>query len=455
MKCFARYLDPTPRKEVTIPASVEIYMYRNCTLNSEQQKRKVKPLRLRHEAIPKRTAAKGVVFDSTCTPDSTPTKPQMDSKGDERESVSSEYSTRNREKPFPSVSDSDKGREMWKKSYVAMAECITEADQPQNSKENRHLLKHSNATKYKSTEEKSDSLSWRHGGVSCRKRKLPQTLLSVLKRKPEVSVLGYLENPSNSVTAQKSGLVSKFENKPLSTVYGFPTDTPHEQQTVKDILLGKDYTADTSVVQIISDSKSEKTSIWILNELPVDESPESETLKDTPMQQDNTTDSAAIQITSESDMEHSSDIDDESLKNKSANRAVVANERDNYEVDSENSSDDDSITRKIEGSKEFRNTVCQLSDSQIEDHRNVVCLYDEDEPLENKSGWTNDSVLSVGDHCNESDEDCPFCSCHSDNEKDEQNNDTNGTSGPHDEICEIDLIDDLLDEEASYLNETL
>ena len=440
MKCFARYLDPTPRKEVAIPASVEIYMYRNCTLNSDQQKRKMKPLRYRHEAILKRTVAKGVVFDSTCTTNSTPTKTQMDGNGDESESVSSEYSIKNREEPFPSVSDSDKGREMWKKCHVVIEKCTTKADQPQNSKEDRHSPSHSNVTKYKSAEEKSDNVSWRHGGVSSRKRKLPQTLLSVLKRKPKVSVLGYLENPDNGVTSQKSGLVSKSEN---TTVYEFPTDTPYEQQTVKDIVLGKDSATDTSVVEIISDSKSEKTSIRVLN----DESPKSETIKE----KDSTTNTPAVQITSESDIEHNSDIDDQGLKNKSANRTVLTN---NYVVDSANSSDDDSIKRKIEGFKEFGNTVCQLSDSRVEDRGNVVCLYDEDEPPENKSGWNNDGVLSVGDHGNECDEDCPFCSSHSDNEKEEKNNDTNVTSSPHDEVYEIDLIDDLLDEEASYLNET-
>ena len=74
MRCFTQYLDPTPREEMVIPPSVQNYIYRSSNTGVTHPLSKRRAPRTMTSVNTKRRTARGVVFDTTLSPQSNSAK---------------------------------------------------------------------------------------------------------------------------------------------------------------------------------------------------------------------------------------------------------------------------------------------------------------------------------------------------------------------------------------------
>ena len=154
-----------------------------------------------------------------------------------------------------------------------------------------------------------------------------------------------------------------------------------------------------------------------------------------------------IEISSDSESEKDSDGDEANVNNLSTTGAIVEGTENVNDVSVESGA-----INYVDDSINTNNEERCVSHS----------IQEETEPQENTSKWNNESGLSTGLLENQTDDEdeCPFCSSNSENEgellrgKNKKDIDVLGSCAEHD-VSEIDLIDDLLEEEASYLEVTL
>ena len=460
-------------------------MYRSCALNVDQH-RNTKPFKFRDQVNPKRTAARGVVFDTTFTPENTPTKTQNCTKRDEKKFASSNYSGRDKTSTFYSLSDSANKTDVCKRERKERYS--EDVNALRKSPKDAHSLKNVDTRSNEIVQEELENRNWCQGVIRNRKRKLPQTLLSTLKRKPKVSILGYFEKQSKSASAQEYDLICSVSE-------------PSNEASI--------------VHQSVEHAAAEKNRVGVAHVVDLGDS-------DSESNDDKGFESKADQL-AESSEERSNSSEPVKMKSEEIvpeNDLVGVTsleERDTCTVDSESNNNSDPVERITE---QLKNTTNQTGGGKVKDLTTGTFLYDGDEPVGNKSVWNKESGSSSGGRNNESDEDCPFCSSHRDseneqtggvsetlsaqnvvNESGEQNDgvsgnlsaqgvtnevenenqqtdcitgssntqdevnemdseneeetDVNGRFITHDVVNEIDLIDDLLEDEASYLNETL
>ena len=391
MRCFTQYLDPTPREEVVIPASVENYIYRSKTTNVPQARSKRRTLHSRISVNTKRRAARGVVFDTTLSPPSSSAKlhvgdreminEKVEMKAPHESAISNTVYTKE---------DKNASTEATKTVEITAKQINTIS----RTKECRVSLNQitNHVTKVEDNRE-SDEVSFVRDVSNNKKRKLPQTLLSTLKRKPIVSVLG-------CQSRQCEG--------------------------------------ETSALQLTTNSKAQDKA---LNKENTSEC-ESETEKCGDQR-------IVIEIDSDSENEKDCDVDETNPNEKNCSTTSDI-------VEGTGNMNDVSVESGV------TNCVDDSINTNNEERCATQSIEEESEAEENGSKWNNESGLSTGLPENQSDDDdnCPFCPSNSENEgdvlrsKNENDVDIFGSFAEHD-VSEIDLIDDLLEEEASYLEVTL
>ena len=391
MGCFTQYLDPTPREEVVIPPSVQNYIYRSNNTNLTHARSKRRTPRTRTSVNTKRRAARGVVFDTTLSPQSNSAKSDIGAREKIEMAAPHEITISNTIYTKVDKEGSTQGT----KTVELAAKRINTIPR---TKEYRVSL--NQVTNHESAVEdklQTEEVSFLQDVSHKKKRKLPQTLLSTLKRKPEVSVLGFLnKHGEGKPSALHRTSNSKAEDKAL--------DGARRKENADERESEKEKSRDQcEVIEISSDSEGEKDS-------NVDET-------------------------------------NENTKNRSTTSDIVE--------DTENVND-------VNDESDATNCVDDSINTDNEERCTTHSMEEETEPQENKSKWNNESGLSTGLSENQSDEEdeCPFCSSDSEKEgelsrsKNKSDIDVLDSFAEHD-VSEIDLIDDLLEEEASYLEVTL
>ena len=429
MRCFTQYLDPAPRKNVSIPTSVQKYMYKSCATSGKQQIHRRKALKLGNKMSHRRTVARGVVFDTSFSLQNNTKKSAEGDKVEEREDANETIGTvhsRHEELcAFLRKIHTEASKTCLEVKTESKELCTETVCTRRNTSDSTLLVNCVGTTEpmYLREKHKSDRIgvSRLTKGVSCnKKRKLPETLVSALmKRKPKVSVLGYLGRYDESVGADigVSNSAAKSENATCRSGVldsNHPSETTHFRgvagQIVKINKLQKDQDATIT-------SDCENGDMFCGN-------------SECKIEGDKLTESAI----------HSSESGNGGIFSRQSNTPL-------------------SVENKSEVSRWFNGTMNE-SDNQTGDDSDV--LSNEEDQLQEykRSEWNNESTLSMGYKGNESDEDCPFCPSRSgneDNERSPQNEDKqdNFNTLNEQEISEIDLIDDLIDEEVVYLKDTL
>ena len=394
MRCFTQYLDPTPREEVVIPPSVQSYMYRVNNTDVSQARSKRRRIGSRTSVNTKRRAARGVVFDTTLSPHRSSANFDIGHREMINEKVEiqvqQERSTNNTVRTKEDKHASAEGPKTVEiaveqvKAISKTKECRVSLNQVTN-----HVT---------IVEDKLEmgEVGFIRGVSNKKRRKLPQTLLSTLNRKPVVSVLGYQNRHGEGKTsALELTTNSKAKDKALDKVFLKENTSECGSETEKCLDQGE-------VIEINSDSESEK-------DCDVETNPDEKNL-----------------FTTSDSIEGTENMNDVNVENSVKN----------------------CVYDSINTNKEERSTTHSIEE--------------ESEALENGSMWHNESGLSprLPENHSDDDDNCPFCSSNSENEgdvsrsKNENDVDIFGSFAEHD-VSEIDLIDDLLEEEASYLEVTL